>query len=119
MNKTTANQFAIFGGVPTFDDILHVGRPNIGDHDRFAARVKEIFESSWLTNNGPFVQEFEQKLAAYLDVKHCIAMCNATVGLEISARALGLTGEVFSLGNGIGSSYGSRGSWLLERHPVC
>src|SRR5436190_18211106 len=29
-----------------------------------------------------------------LGVKHCIAMCNATVALEITIRALGLKGEV-------------------------
>jgi dTDP-4-amino-4,6-dideoxygalactose transaminase len=29
-----------------------------------------------------------------LGVKHCIAMCNGTVALEITARALGLVGEV-------------------------
>jgi dTDP-4-amino-4,6-dideoxygalactose transaminase len=29
-----------------------------------------------------------------LGVKHCIAMCNGTVALEIAARALGLAGEV-------------------------
>jgi dTDP-4-amino-4,6-dideoxygalactose transaminase len=40
------------------------------------------------------VLELEQKLAAFLGVRHCIAMCNATVALEITARALGLHGEV-------------------------
>jgi dTDP-4-amino-4,6-dideoxygalactose transaminase len=30
----------------------------------------------------------------FLNVKHCIAICNATIALEITARALGLHGEV-------------------------
>ena len=29
-----------------------------------------------------------------LGVKHCVAMCNGTVALEIAIRAIGLTGEV-------------------------
>jgi dTDP-4-amino-4,6-dideoxygalactose transaminase len=33
-------------------------------------------------------------LATYLGIKHCIAVCNATVALEIAARALELKGEV-------------------------
>ena len=33
-------------------------------------------------------------MAEMLGVRHCIAMCNATVALEITIRALGLTGEV-------------------------
>ena len=94
MEKSSYKKLAIFGGAPAFADTLHVGRPNIGNHERFIERIDDMFDRHWLTNNGPFVQEFEQKLAEYLNVKHCIAMCNATVGLEISARSLGLTGEV-------------------------
>ena len=85
---------AIFGGPPAFDEMLHVGRPNIGDRDRLLARINDILSQRWLTNRGPYVQEFEQRLTEILGVKHCIAMCNATVALEIAARALGLTGEV-------------------------
>ena len=40
------------------------------------------------------MQEFERTVAAYLGVKHCIAMCNGTIALEIAMRALGLKGEV-------------------------
>jgi dTDP-4-amino-4,6-dideoxygalactose transaminase len=40
------------------------------------------------------VEEFEQKVGEFLGVDHCIAMCNATVGLEIATRAMGLQGEV-------------------------
>jgi dTDP-4-amino-4,6-dideoxygalactose transaminase len=40
------------------------------------------------------VQEFERRIAARLGVKHCVAMCNGTIALEIAIRALGLEGEV-------------------------
>ncbi len=36
----------------------------------------------------------EEKVAEKLKVKHCIAMCNGTIALEIAIRALGLKGEV-------------------------
>jgi dTDP-4-amino-4,6-dideoxygalactose transaminase len=85
---------AINGAPPAFDHPLHVGRPNIGDRAAFLERVNQILDNQWLTNNGPMVQEFEQRIAAYLGVKHCIAMCNGTIALEIAIRALGLTGEV-------------------------
>ena len=85
---------AILGGTRAFSRCLHVGRPNIGNSDRFLALVSGALERRWLTNNGPLVQEFEAKLAPYLGVKHCIPMCNATVALEIAIRASGLKGEV-------------------------
>jgi dTDP-4-amino-4,6-dideoxygalactose transaminase len=40
------------------------------------------------------VQEFEARVAQHLGVKHCVAMCNGTIALEIAIRALGLEGEV-------------------------
>jgi dTDP-4-amino-4,6-dideoxygalactose transaminase len=73
---------------------LYVGRPNIGDRDRLLARINDALDRKWLTNNGPFVKELENKIAQLAQVKHCIAMCNATVALEIAIRALGMKGEV-------------------------
>jgi dTDP-4-amino-4,6-dideoxygalactose transaminase len=85
---------AIFGGTPVFKEKLHVGRPNIGNRDRFLTRVNDILDRRWLTNNGLYVQEFEQRIAELVGVKHCIATCNATIALEIAIRAADLKGEV-------------------------
>lgn len=73
---------------------LHVGCPNMGSRSAFLKRVDEILDSRWFSNNGPLVQEFERRIANFLQVKHCICVCNATVGLEIAARAAGVKGEV-------------------------
>ena len=93
-NNNTVNDLALFSGKPAFAEKLHVGRPNIGDRGALLSRINDILDRKWLTNNGCYVQEFEQKLAERLNVRHCIAMCNATVALEITIRALGLHGEV-------------------------
>jgi dTDP-4-amino-4,6-dideoxygalactose transaminase len=77
-----------------FSQPMHVGRPNIGDRSRLFERLNRILDNAWLTNRGPLVQEFEQRIAEFLGVRHCIAMCNGTVALELAIRALGLTGEV-------------------------
>ena len=74
---------------------LHlVGRPNIGDRAQFLRRVNDILDRRWLTNGGIYCEEFERRVAELLGVRECVAMCNATVALEIAIRALGLTGEV-------------------------
>ena len=87
-------QLALLGGTPAFASPLYVGRPNIGEREQFMAYAEQIFDSRWLTNRGPLVRRFEQELSQMLGVRHCIALCNATVGLEIAIRALGLQGEV-------------------------
>jgi len=88
------SKLAIFSNVPSFHEKLHVGRPNIGERKIFLDRLNTILDNRWLTNNGPFVQEFEHQISKLIGVRHCIAICNATVGLEIAIRALGLKGEV-------------------------
>lgn len=79
---------------PMFAEPLHVGRPNVGDLGRFRELVEGMFDRRWFTNSGPLVLEFERRIAEKAGVRHCVAMCNATVALEIAARALGLSGEV-------------------------
>lgn len=91
--KNTAD-LAINGAAPAFEQPLHVGHPNIGDRDAFMRYAGEMFDRRWLSNGGPLVLEFEGKVARHLGVKHCIAMCNGTIALEIAIRALGLSGEV-------------------------
>ncbi len=93
-HKLQARDLAIFGDPPAFVEEVHVGRPNIGIRTHLLKRVNDMLDRNWLTNNGPYVQEFESKLAERIGVRHCVAMCNATISLEIAIRALGLTGEV-------------------------
>src|SRR6266576_3473428 len=70
----SAADLAINGAPPMFTEPIHVGRPNIGNHKRFLQRASDILDSGWLSNNGPIAQEFEQRIAKFLGVKHCVAM---------------------------------------------
>jgi dTDP-4-amino-4,6-dideoxygalactose transaminase len=92
--KNNLDDLAVFGSTPAFAEKLHVGRPNVGDRARLFERMNDMLDRRWLTNNGRYVQELEARLAEMMGVRHCIAMCNATIGLEIAVRALGLRGEV-------------------------
>ncbi len=92
--KATPSELAIFGGRPAFEEPLHVGAPNIGDRDRLRERFDDILDRRVLSNGGPYVREFERRIADLAGVRHCIATGNGTLALEIAIRALGLTGEV-------------------------
>lgn len=94
INKERLEDLALFGGPTAFAEQLHVGRPNIGEREQLLERLNRILDGRWLTNNGPFVRELEEHLTQMTGAKHCIAMCNATVALEIAIRATGLKGEV-------------------------
>ena len=92
--KKSLDQLALFGGQPTFAERLHVGRPNIGERERFLARVQDIFDRRWLSNHGPYLEQLEARVAALVGCRHAIGVANATLGLQLACRALELTGEV-------------------------
>lgn len=66
----------------------------MGDRERFLERLGDMLDRRWLTNDGPFVQELERRVADFVGVSHCVAVSNGTVGLELAIRACGLRGEV-------------------------
>ncbi len=76
------------------DEILHVGRPSIGNREAFLARVNAMLDSKRLSNNGPLVREFEARLAEIVGVANVVATCNATMAIQLASGALGFTGEV-------------------------
>lgn len=86
----------IFGGTPEFAQPRQVGRPNIGDRNRFFELLGGALDRRWLTNGGPLVREFETRVAEIAGVRHCVATCNATAALELTLRAARLHGEVIA-----------------------
>ena len=71
-----------------------MGRPNIGDRAGLFERIEGALDRRWLANDGPLVAEFERRVAELVEVEYCVATSSATVGLQLVARALGLSGEV-------------------------
>ena len=64
--------------------------------EEYTTRIKEIWESGQLTNNGPNVLELELKLKEHLGVKHVFLVTNGTIALQIAIKALELKGEVIT-----------------------
>jgi dTDP-4-amino-4,6-dideoxygalactose transaminase len=92
--KQRLDDLAILGGRPAFPEPLHVGRPNVPDRARLLERINDLLDRRWLSNDGPYVRELEMVVARRIDVRHCVAVCNGTLGLELAARAADLSGEV-------------------------
>ena len=69
------------------DKAIPYGRQNITEEDIEA--VVETLKSDYLTQ-GPKIAEFERTFAGYVGAKYAVAVNNATVGLHLAARALGV-----------------------------
>ena len=53
------------------------------------AAVTEVLQSGWLSM-GPKTQEFEDRFATFLGVKHAFAVANGTAALHLACEVLGL-----------------------------
>lgn len=65
---------------------VRVGRPNLPPPGALHARLDRALASGWLSNGGPLVREFEARIAEVAGVEHAVAVCNATIGLEIALK---------------------------------
>jgi dTDP-4-amino-4,6-dideoxygalactose transaminase len=80
-----------------FSEPLHVGRPFAEESVKasYLKYMEGVFERNYFTNDGPLVREFESRIARIHDVGHCVAVSNATMGLMLVLKALGIEeGEV-------------------------
>jgi len=69
-------------------NFIPVSEPLIGDN--VLPLVRQCIESGWISSEGPFVREFEQKWAAYCGADHGVAICNGTAALQVAVAALAL-----------------------------
>jgi len=58
--------------------------------------LRSIWINGQITNNGQLVQKLENELKKYLGVKHLFFVTNATIGLQIAIKALGLKKEIIT-----------------------
>ena len=52
--------------------------------------MNECIDTGWISSEGPFVREFEDKFSERVNRKHGIAVANGTAALDIAVEALGI-----------------------------
>ena len=73
-------------------DFIPVNEPLLDGNEK--KYLLECIDSGWISSEGPFVQEFEQKFAARMGRKHGIAVCNGTAAIDAAVEALDIrTGD--------------------------
>jgi perosamine synthetase len=68
--------------------VIPVNEPLIGEQEK--KYVMECIQTGWISSEGHFLRDFEEKWAAYCGMPHGIAVCNGTVALEIAVACLDL-----------------------------
>lgn len=76
--------------------MINVTKSYLGSKNKFKAYIDRIYNTGWLTNNGPLVTALEQRLKDYLGVRNIILTNNGTIALQIAYRALGINGSAIT-----------------------
>src|SRR5688572_19721019 len=76
--------------------MINVTKTFLPHFEEYTTTLKRAWDKSWITNNGELVQELENKLKKYLDVKHLLFCNNGTIVLQMALKALNVTGEVIT-----------------------
>lgn len=77
-------------------NIIPVTQPFLPPLEEFIPYLEQIWANRWLTNNGPYHQEFEKELCHYLNVDHISLFANGTIALVTALQALRISGEVIT-----------------------
>ncbi|MDH6355290.1 dTDP-4-amino-4,6-dideoxygalactose transaminase [Dysgonomonas sp. PH5-45] len=75
---------------------INVTQPCLPPLEEFIPYLEKIWDSKWLTNNGPLHQQLEKELADYLGVKYISLFSNGTLALISALQALNIQGEVIT-----------------------
>jgi len=82
--------------IKPFEKPIHVTRPFLPPLEEFCQGLEEIWETRWLTNNGPILQRFTQQLCNYFETDNICLFNNGTLALQIALQGMGISGEVIT-----------------------
>ena len=79
-----------------FSEPVYVTRPLMPDIDHVTEKLREVWESQWLSNAGAQQRNLEDQVRRFLNVPHLSLFNNGTIALLVAVQSLRLQGEVIT-----------------------
>jgi dTDP-4-amino-4,6-dideoxygalactose transaminase len=79
-----------------FKKPIYVTRPFLPPLADFTRGLQEVWDSGWLTNNGPVLQRFRGALAAHFETPNLSLFSNGTLALQLALHGMRISGEVIT-----------------------
>jgi dTDP-4-amino-4,6-dideoxygalactose transaminase len=79
-----------------FEKPIYVTKPYLPPLDEFSKGLYEIWETRWLTNDGPILRRFTKQLCEYFETDNLCLFNNGTLALQIALQGMGISGEVIT-----------------------
>jgi len=52
--------------------------------------LNQCIDTGWISSDGPFIREFEEKVATKVGRRHGVAVCNGSAALDVAVASLGI-----------------------------
>ncbi len=75
---------------------IYVTKSSLPPFEEYVEEIREIWDTSRLTNMGPKHEQLRAKMKEYLDVAHMDLFTNGHMALEMTLQAMNLRGEVIT-----------------------
>ena len=82
--------------IKSFDKPIYVTKPFLPPLEKFCQGLEEIWETRWLTNNGPILRRFTQEICNFFEADNVCLFNNGTLALQIALYGMGISGEVIT-----------------------
>ncbi len=82
--------------IKRFEKPIYVTKPFLPPLEEFCQGLGEIWETRWLTNNGPLLLRFTQELSNFFETDNICLFNNGTLALQIALQGMGISGEVIT-----------------------
>lgn len=82
--------------IKPFQKPIYVTRPFLPPLEEFKQGLEEIWETRWLTNDGPILRRFTQELCNFFETDNLCLFNNGTLALQIALQGMGISGEVIT-----------------------
>ena len=69
-------------------DFIPVNQPLLTGNEK--QYLNECIETGWISSEGPFVKQFEEKFAQQVNRRFGIAVCNGSMALDAAIAALNI-----------------------------
>ena len=76
--------------------MINVTKTFLPPINEYIEYLEKIWESNWITNQGPLSEELESRLKDFLNVDNLLLVSNGTIALQLAIKALALKGEIIT-----------------------
>ncbi len=75
---------------------IYVTKTYLPNRKKYAQLLDTIWDSNYVTNNGPLADQLERELSAYYNCSNLFWHANGTIALQLAIHYLELTGEILT-----------------------